>query len=62
MTYEPDAKRYDGVSYRRCGRSGISLPPISLGLWQNFGGVNVLETGRAVLPERRELDTGACSE
>jgi len=56
MSYVPDAKRYDGVSYRRCGRSGIDLPPISLGLWQNFGGVNVFETGRAVL--RRAFDRG----
>jgi L-glyceraldehyde 3-phosphate reductase len=49
MSYVPDAKRYDGASFRRCGRSGIVLPPISLGLWQNFGGVNVFETGRAVI-------------
>jgi len=56
MRFVPDEKRYDGVSYRRCGRSGISLPPISLGLWQNFGGVNVFETGRAVL--RRAFDRG----
>ena len=56
MRYIPDEKRYDGVSYRRSGRSGISLPPISLGLWQNFGGVNVFETGRAVL--RRAFDRG----
>ena len=56
MRYIPDEKRYDGVSYRRSGRSGISLPPISLGLWQNFGGVNVFETGRAVL--RHAFDRG----
>ncbi len=56
MTYIPDEKRYDGVSYNRCGRSGIVLPPISLGLWQNFGGVNVFETGRAVI--RRAFDRG----
>jgi L-glyceraldehyde 3-phosphate reductase len=56
MSHEPDAKRYDGASFRRVGRSGIVLPPISLGLWQNFGGVNVFETGRAVV--RRAFDRG----
>jgi L-glyceraldehyde 3-phosphate reductase len=56
MSYEPDAKRYDGALFRRCGRSGIVLPPISVGLWQNFGGVNVFETGRAVV--RRVFDRG----
>lgn len=56
MSYTPDTKRYDGASYRKCGRSGIVLPPISLGLWQNFGGANVFETGRAVI--RRAFDRG----
>src|ERR1700757_4878861 len=56
MTYTPDAKRYDGASFRRCGRSGIVLPPISVGLWQNFGGVNIFENGRAVI--RRAFDRG----
>jgi len=56
MSYVPDAKRYDRASFRRSGRSGIVLPPISLGLWQNFGGVNVFETGRAVI--RRAFDRG----
>jgi L-glyceraldehyde 3-phosphate reductase len=56
MTYVADAKRYDGAQFRRCGRSGIVLPPISLGLWQNFGGVDVFETGRAML--RRAFDRG----
>ena len=56
MNYVPDAKRYDGASFRRCGKSGIDLPPISLGLWQNFGGVNIFETGRAVI--RRAFDRG----
>jgi len=56
MAYIPDEKRYDGASYNRCGRSGIVLPPISLGLWQNFGGINVFETGRAVI--RRAFDRG----
>ena len=56
MTYIADEKRYDGALFNRCGRSGIVLPPISLGLWQNFGGVNVFETGRAVI--RRAFDRG----
>jgi L-glyceraldehyde 3-phosphate reductase len=56
MSYIPNAKRYDGALFRRCGRSGIVLPPISLGLWQNFGDVNVFETGRAVI--RRAFDRG----
>ena len=56
MSYIPDAKRYDGAPFRRSGQSGIVLPPISLGLWQNFGGVNVFETGRAVI--RRAFDRG----
>ena len=46
--YSPDPARYDGrMPYRRCGRSGLDLPAISLGLWQNFGGADVFETGRA---------------
>lgn len=48
--------RYDSAVYRRCGRSGLMLPAISLGLWQNFGGVDVYETGRAML--RRAFDRG----
>jgi L-glyceraldehyde 3-phosphate reductase len=56
MTYIPDSKRYDEAQFRRCGRSGIVLPPVSLGLWQNFGGVDVFETGRAVV--RRAFDRG----
>lgn len=36
MSYTPDAKRHDGVPFKRRGRSGIVLPPISVGLWQNF--------------------------
>ena len=48
--------RYEGMPYRRTGRSGLLLPSISLGLWQNFGGVDVLETQRAIL--RRAFDLG----
>jgi L-glyceraldehyde 3-phosphate reductase len=55
--YHADADRYDGrMPYRRCGRSGLDLPAISLGLWQNFGGDDVFETGRAML--RRAFDRG----
>jgi L-glyceraldehyde 3-phosphate reductase len=56
MSYEPDTKRYDGATFRRCGKSGLVLPPVSVGLWQNFGGVDVFETGRAIL--RRAFDRG----
>jgi len=56
MSYVPDTKRYDGAQFRRCGRSGLVLPPVSLGLWQNFGGIDVFETGRAVI--RRAFDRG----
>ena len=56
MSYVPDEKRYENKIFRRCGRSGIQLPPVSLGLWQNFGGADVFETGRAVI--RRAFDRG----
>ncbi len=56
MSYVPNEKRYDGAQFRRCGRSGIVLPPVSLGLWQNFGGADVFETGRAIV--RRAFDRG----
>jgi L-glyceraldehyde 3-phosphate reductase len=56
MTYLPDAKRYEAAPFRRCGTSGLVLPPVSLGLWQNFGGADVFETGRAVI--RRAFDRG----
>jgi len=55
--YVADPDRYDGrMPYRRTGRSGLDLPAISLGLWQNFGGEDVFETGRAML--RRAFDRG----
>jgi L-glyceraldehyde 3-phosphate reductase len=56
MTYVPAEDRYDSMPYRRCGRSGLQLPAISLGLWQNFGGDRPLETSRAIL--RRAFDLG----
>jgi L-glyceraldehyde 3-phosphate reductase len=54
--YLADPQRYQDAQFRRCGRSGLVLPPISLGLWQNFGGDDVFETGRAMI--RRAFDRG----
>jgi len=54
--YNAMTERYDGMTYRRCGRSGIHLPAVSLGLWHNFGGVDRLENSRAML--RRAFDLG----
>jgi L-glyceraldehyde 3-phosphate reductase len=54
--YLPNPFRYDNATFRRCGDSGVQLPPVSLGLWQNFGGTDVFETGRAVI--RRAFDRG----
>src|SRR6185437_2278682 len=56
MTYVAHADRYEQTSYRRCGRSGIDLPPVSLGLWQNFGDETPIDTQRAML--RRAFDLG----
>jgi L-glyceraldehyde 3-phosphate reductase len=56
MSYQPEPSRYDSATFRRCGRSGLVLPPISLGLWHNFGGTDVFETGRATI--RRAFDRG----
>ncbi|GHT17754.1 glyceraldehyde 3-phosphate reductase [Bacteroidia bacterium] len=47
--YQPFEKRYDLMQYRRCGRSGIDLPMISLGLWHNFGSVNVFDNCRDII-------------
>jgi L-glyceraldehyde 3-phosphate reductase len=54
--YVAAADRYEGRQYRRCGRSGLKLPAISLGLWQNFGDDRPLATSRAIL--RRAFDLG----
>src|SRR5437763_9425166 len=54
--YVPAAERYEGRQFRRCGRSGVDLPAISLGLWQNFGDDRPLATSRAIL--RRAFDLG----
>jgi L-glyceraldehyde 3-phosphate reductase len=56
MTYLPAADRYTAMNYRRCGRSGLKLPAISLGLWQNFGDDRPLGISRAIL--RRAFDLG----
>ena len=54
--YVPAPDRYEHAPYRRCGRSGLLLPPVSLGLWQNFGDDRPLSTSRAIL--RRAFDLG----
>jgi L-glyceraldehyde 3-phosphate reductase len=56
MTYTAAADRYDAMPFRRCGRSGLDLPLISLGLWHNFGDDRPLETQRAIV--RRAFDLG----
>ena len=57
MDYTPNQTRYKNPGfYRTCGRSGLKLPALSLGLWQNFGGVGVFEDGRAII--RRAFDLG----
>jgi L-glyceraldehyde 3-phosphate reductase len=49
MPYQPAKNRYDSMPYRKCGNSGIKLPAISLGLWHNFGHVDVLENSTNIL-------------
>lgn len=49
MPYTAAQTRYDSMLYNRCGRNGIRLPAVSLGLWHNFGGVDCYETGRAIV-------------
>ena len=49
MTYLANPTRYSDMTYRRCGRSGLQLPALSLGLWHNFGGVDTFENYRAIL-------------
>ncbi|AAT89864.1 aldo/keto reductase [Leifsonia xyli subsp. xyli] len=56
MSYDPSPTRYDRMLYRRTGRSGLDLPVLSLGLWQNFGDDRPLETQRAIV--RRAFDLG----
>lgn len=56
MHYKADPDRYNAMTYRRCGRSGMLLPAISLGLWHNFGGVDTFENGRNII--HRAFDAG----
>ncbi|MGW5448626.1 aldo/keto reductase [Streptomyces asiaticus] len=56
MVHLAAENRYDSMQYQRCGRSGVLLPKVSLGLWHNFGDTHPLETQRAVL--RRAFDLG----
>jgi L-glyceraldehyde 3-phosphate reductase len=56
MTYVASPSRYDGMKYNRCGRSGIRLPALSLGLWHNFGGGDAYEDARSMV--RRAFDLG----
>ncbi len=56
MPYLASETRYDTMKYNRSGRSGLKLPAISLGMWYNFGGVDLLENGRAIA--RRAFDLG----
>jgi L-glyceraldehyde 3-phosphate reductase len=56
MNYNAKDSRYDSMMYNRCGKWGLKLPAVSLGLWHNFGGVDTLENGRAML--RHAFDLG----
>jgi L-glyceraldehyde 3-phosphate reductase len=56
MEYQPSHDRYGKIVYNNCGNSGLKLPAISLGLWHNFGGVDVFENGRAMV--RAAFDAG----
>ena len=56
MTYLPEENRYEGMLYNRCGKWGLQLPVICLGLWNNFGGIDIFENSRAML--RKAFDLG----
>jgi len=56
MAYLPEENRYDKISYNRTGKSGLKLPALSLGLWHNFGGVDVYENARKMV--HRSFDLG----
>ena len=55
MTYMPNENRYDKMLYNRCGNSGLKLPAISLGLWHNFGGIDVFENQRELVKKAFDL-------
>jgi len=54
--YRPAENRYGEMTYNRCGKSGLKLPAVSLGLWHNFGGVDIYENSRSII--RRAFDLG----
>jgi L-glyceraldehyde 3-phosphate reductase len=56
LLYQPGASRYELMKYNRCGKSGLKLPPVSLGLWHNFGAVDNFENSRAMI--RYAFDMG----
>jgi L-glyceraldehyde 3-phosphate reductase len=56
MQYSPAADRYNSMTYNRCGKSGIQLPAVSLGLWHNFGSIDNFENGRSII--RNAFDKG----
>jgi L-glyceraldehyde 3-phosphate reductase len=56
MTYTPSPERYQKMQYNRCGKSGLKLPAISLGLWHNFGSIDKFENGRGII--RHAFDNG----
>ena len=58
MAYKAKETRYEAMKYRRCGRSGLKLPEISLGLWHNFGGADCFKTGRETV--LAAFDAGVC--
>ena len=49
MPYLPSSNRYTSMQYRRCGKSGVKLPAVSLGLWHNFGDVDDFENARRII-------------
>lgn len=56
MVYQANPQRYEAMEYRRCGKSGLKLPAISLGLWHNFGDATLIDTSRQLL--RHAFDLG----
>jgi L-glyceraldehyde 3-phosphate reductase len=56
MSYIASENRYENMKYNRCGNSGLKLPAISLGLWHNFGGIDIFENGREIV--RKAFDLG----
>ena len=56
MNYIPSSERYSSMKYNRCGKSGLKLPAVSLGLWHNFGSVDIFENCRSII--HRAFDKG----